>query len=219
MTMVWTRQKLEPQCVCIYQGKQSKDNDTNWQQKERLRKRRIFNAWRLMHWHQLRSHSHVRQVFQVTSHIVGFRSVLRVVNFNSCRCNHLINFDLYANSSERFTLRKRVFWVVNTTGLSVLSYRFACILICRLSLNHYEFHQEPLCCHQLEEELDDWCRCWYFQNGIGLSCRSPDSWCRRFNVDNTSLKSERFLNGQVFPDLLREIHQFCLYRKYSDSVM
>ena len=48
-----------------------------------------------MHWHQLRSRSHVLQVFQVTSHIVGFRSVLRVVNFNSCRCNHLLNFDLY----------------------------------------------------------------------------------------------------------------------------
>ena len=45
-------------------------------------------------------------------------------------------------------------------------------------------------------------------------CSSPDSWWRRFNVDNASLKSERFLNGPVFPDLLREIHQFCLYRKY-----
>ena len=40
---------------------------------------------------------------------------------------------------------------------------------------------------------------------MGLSCRSPDSWCRRFNVDNASSKSERFLNGPVFPDLLREI--------------
>ena len=36
-------------------------------------------------------------------------------------------------------------------------------------------------------------------------------------VDNASLKSERFLNGPVFPDLLREIHQFCLYRKYPDA--
>ena len=51
---------------------------------------------------------------------------------------------------------------------------------------------------------------------MGLRCRSPDSWCRRFNVDNASLKSERFLNGPVFPDLLRKIHQFCLYRKSSD---
>ena len=82
-------------CASIKEDSQ-KDNDTNWQQKERLRKRRIFNAWRLMHWHQLRSHSH--HVLQVTSHIVGFRSVLRVVNFHSCRCDHLLNFDLYANS-------------------------------------------------------------------------------------------------------------------------
>ena len=50
-----------------------------------------------MHWHQLRSRSLVPQVFQVTSHIVGFRPVLRVVNFNSGRCIHLLNFDLYAN--------------------------------------------------------------------------------------------------------------------------
>ena len=99
-------------CVCIYQGRQSKDNDTNWQPKERLRKRRIFNAWRPMHWHQLRSHSHVHQVFQVTSHIVGFRSVRCVVNLNSCRCNHVLHFDLYANSLLRFTLRKRDFWGV-----------------------------------------------------------------------------------------------------------
>ena len=35
-----------------------------------------------MHWHQLRlrSHSRVPQVFQVTSHIVGFCTVLHVVN-------------------------------------------------------------------------------------------------------------------------------------------
>ena len=52
----------------------------------------------VMHWHHLRSHSRFLQVFQVTSHIVGFRSVLRVVNFDSCRCNHLLNFDPYANS-------------------------------------------------------------------------------------------------------------------------
>ena len=70
-----------------------------------------------------------------------------------------------------------------TTDFVVLSCRFACILIYRLSLNNYELHQESLHCHQLEEELDDWCDCWYFQNRMGLSCRSPESWCRRFNVD------------------------------------
>ena len=58
--------------------------------KERQRKRRIFNAWWLMPWHQLRSH--VPQVFQVTSHFVlDFCSVLRVVN-SICRCTNLFNF-------------------------------------------------------------------------------------------------------------------------------
>ena len=78
--------------------------------KERLRKRRIFNAWRLMHWHQLRSH--VPQVFRVTSHIVGFRSVLRVVNSIVVAVPIYSISDLYANSLQRFTLRKRVFWGV-----------------------------------------------------------------------------------------------------------
>ena len=98
MTMEWMKNKLEPQCVCNYQRRQSKDNDTDWQQRQR--KRRIFNACKLMHWHQLRSTSNVPQVCQVTSHIVGFRSVLRVLNLNSCRRNHSLNFDLYANSFE-----------------------------------------------------------------------------------------------------------------------
>ena len=30
---------------------------------------------------------------------------------------------------------------------------------------------------------------------MGLSCCPPDSWCKRFDVDNAWLKSERFLNG------------------------
>ena len=36
---------------------------------------------------------------------------------------------------------------------------------------------------------------------LALSCSSPDSWWRRFNVVNASLKSERFLIGPTFPDL------------------
>ena len=107
-----------------------------------------------------------------------------------------------------------------TTGPPVLSCRFAFMLICGRSLNYYELHEESLHFHQLEEELDDSCHFWYFLNRTGLSCCSPDSWCKRFNVDNASLKSEQFLNGPLMsPDLLREIDQFCLYRKYSDSVM
>ena len=47
--------------------------------------------------------------------------------------------------------------------------------------------------------------------GMGPSWSPQASWCKRFNADNAWLKSERFLNGWVlFPDLLREIHQFCL---------
>ena len=84
----------------------------------------------------------------------------------------------------------------------------------------HEVHLEPLHCHQvLEEELDDGCHCWYFQNGIGLSCRSPDSWWTRLNMVNASLKSERSLTGPIFPDLLREIHHFFLSREYSSCVI
>ena len=68
--------------------------------------------------------------------------------------------------------------------------------------NCHELHQESLHCHQLEEELDDWCHRGYFQNGTGLSCCSPDSWCRRFNVVNASLKSERSLTRSVFSRII-----------------
>ena len=86
-------------------------------------------------------------------------------------------------------------------------------------MNYFELHQESLHCHPLEEELDDWCHCWHFQNGIGLSCRSPDSWCRRLNVVNASLKSERLLSCPDLPELFREIHQFFVYRKHSACVI
>ena len=65
-------------------------------------------------------------------------------------------------------------------------------------VNCHKLHQESFHCHQLEEELDDECHCWYFQNGTGQSCRSPDSWCTRFSVVNASLKSERSLTGPIF---------------------
>ena len=51
----------------------------------------------------------------------------------------------------------------NTTGCTILSHRFACILFHLFSLNSQEDHQDPLHCHQVEEELDDGCRSWYFQ--------------------------------------------------------
>ena len=49
--------------------------------------------------------------------------------------------------------------------------------------------------------------------------QNEDSWWRRCNLVNASLNSERFLIGPFFPDSLREIHQFFLYRKYSSSVI
>ena len=116
MTMGWMKTQSwswAMQCACIYQGRQSKDNDTNWQQKETTKTKDLH----CMMTHAFAStalteRSHVLQVSQVTSHIVGFHSLLHVINFNYCRCNYLLNFDLYANSLQRFTLRKRVLWGV-----------------------------------------------------------------------------------------------------------
>ena len=125
-TWVWRwverRLKLEPQCACIYQKRQSKDNDTNLQQKRETKKNEGSSMHeKLTHWHQLRSH--VPWVYQVISNIVGFRSVLRVVH--CCRCNHLLNFDLNANSLLRFTLRKTFEVVFTSPCSSFNSPRFA----------------------------------------------------------------------------------------------
>ena len=48
---------------------------------------------------------------------------------------------------------------------------------------------------------------------------SPGSWWRRFNVGQRTVEVRRFLTGPIFPDLLREIHQFFLYREYSSCVI
>ena len=80
----------------------------------------------------------------------------------------------------------------------------------------HELHQESSHCHQdvLDEE-DDGCHFWYYQEGIGASRSSPDSRRRRCNFVKASLKSERSFIGLFLPDVLREIHQFFLYLKYS----
>ena len=147
-------------------------------------------------------------------HVVGFVALCAEL---TCRCTKLIHFMtctripckdshcenglvkccLYtphrlqqtAVSCKRYQRRQ-------TTGPPVLSCRFArkLILWTFFELLH-ELHQESVHCHQLEEELHDWCRCWYFEYGTGLGSCSPDSWCRRFNVDGALLKSDRFLNG------------------------
>ena len=118
-------------------------------------------------------------------------------------CSRLLSavIDLTAT---KWNLESRHVWGFverrQTTALSVLSCRFA-----RKPAHSWTFFEfvmsstwKSLHCHQLEEELDDWCHRIYFQNGIDLSCCSPDSWCRRFNVVNASLKSERSLIGPVF---------------------
>ena len=64
--------------------------------KEILRKTKDLQCVKTHFWHQQRSH--VPQVFQVTSHIVGFRSVLRVVNSIIVAVTIYSIFDLYAYS-------------------------------------------------------------------------------------------------------------------------
>ena len=51
-----------------------------------------------------------------------------------------------------------------------------------------------------------------------MNCRSPDYWCRRLNVVNGIFKSEKSFKGPDFPELLKEIHQFFLNRKYSHTM-
>ena len=83
-------------------------------------------------------------------------------------------------------------------------------------VNCHELHKESFHCHQLEEELNDGCRSWYFQNGTGLSCRSLDTWCRRISADHASLKSERSLTGPIFPYLLKDPSiLFCIENTFS----
>ena len=67
--------------------------------------------------------------------------------------------------------------------------------LCWLHLNSWEDHQDSLHCHQVEEEVDVGLHYLYFQWSIGPSCCPPVSWCKRVNVDNAWLKSERFLTG------------------------
>ena len=106
----------------------------------------------------------------------------------SCKrsnCNKFIKI-LKVDTSEVLWKRR------HTTGLPVLSCRFlhelSCGLSCELSWTPPGIVSLPPA--QLEEELDDECHCLYAQNGTGLSCLSPDSWWRRLNVVNASLKSD-----------------------------
>ena len=144
------------------------------------------------------------------------------------RCCLYTHPSVAADRRQRWTIQLQLFFLKShvwgfiqrrqTMGSQVLSCRFVRRSCVDFHLNYHELHQESLHCHQLEEELDDWCHFWYFQNGTGLSCCSQDYWCRWFEVDNASLKSEWFLKVQIFQTYW-EIHQFFLYRKYSACVI
>ena len=96
----------------VHLSRKSKDNDTNWQQKQRDFK----NEGSSMHVDSCIGINYAHmfiQVFQISSHIVGiFALVLRVVNSIVVAVTMKSISDMYANSLLRFTLRKRVFWGV-----------------------------------------------------------------------------------------------------------
>ena len=238
--VMWTWACVSPWanavCVHLNKKKESRDDDTNNKDK-RLQKQTssavVQSTAFTSHW----MYSWVFTCFSSLHMLLGLS--LCVPNSLVINAPNLFTFWLVREFLVQIhtakmdlwgvvlTHRNKKFWKSHdwgfiqrrqTTGLPVLPCRFARKLIFGLSLNYQRLHQESLHCHQLDEELDDWCHFWYFQNGTGLRC-SPDSWCGRFNVVIASLKSERSLTGQVFPELLREIHQFFLYRKYSACVM
>ena len=138
-------------------------------------------------------------------------------------CNKLLSAvnDLTATNQKILQVdTSEVVWRIGTTGLPVLSAALYMSSVADFFVNCHELHQESFHCHQdvLDEE-DDGCHFWYCQEGISADCSSPDTWWRRCNLVNASLKSKRSLIGPIFPNLLREIHQFFLYRKYSSSVI
>ena len=76
------------------------------------------------------------------------RSQQTAVSCKRSNCNKIKNMKV---------ARLRFYPKTANNGPPVLSCRFARKLICGLSLNYHELHQESLLCHQLEEKLDDWC--------------------------------------------------------------
>ena len=82
--------------ICKPERKRQRTTTQTDNQKERLRKTMDLQC---MKTHALASTTLTCSP-SIVGHFthVGFRSVLRVVNFNSCRCNHVLNFDLYGNS-------------------------------------------------------------------------------------------------------------------------
>ena len=93
-TWVWRlgewRHKLDLEPNSVRASRQSKDNDTNWQQKETTKKKDL----QCMKTHALAitTLTSSPSVSGHFTHCWDFRSVLHVVNLNYCRCNHLLNF-------------------------------------------------------------------------------------------------------------------------------
>ena len=109
MTMGW----METQTwatVCVHLNKENSQGTTLIDNmEERLRKRRIFNAW----WHAVASTTLTDSpsVSGYFTHCWAFRSVHRSsIQFVDVPLYSIS--DLYANSLWRFTLRKRVLWGV-----------------------------------------------------------------------------------------------------------
>ena len=83
-------------CVCASNKEHSqRDNGHKLTTKRETTKTKDLQC---MKTHALASTTLTLSVSGSLHTLFGFRSVLRVVNFNSCRCDHLLNFDLYANS-------------------------------------------------------------------------------------------------------------------------
>ena len=97
------------------QERQSRDDDTNWQQKKRdYEKRWIFNAWCLMHWHQLRSQ--IPKCFMSLHTLLGFSLCTSCQQANCCSCTNLFNFWPVREFLEKFHTEKTVLWGVVFTG-------------------------------------------------------------------------------------------------------
>ena len=84
---------LEPDSVraSIKEGNQKATTLTD-NKKERLRKRRIYNCIGINYAHMF------PKCFKSLHTLLGFALYLVSSIFNYCRCNRLLNFDLYANS-------------------------------------------------------------------------------------------------------------------------
>ena len=137
----WALSPLEPQCV-------HKEWVREQQQKQRLNYEDTTKTAS-----RLRSRSRVLQVFssRCTHCWVWSCACASCRQWSSCRCNRLLNFDLYPNSLCNFTLRKRVFWGVVFTH--PVGYSRTAVS-CKRSICHkIEWIRESLSSEDLPKDL------------------------------------------------------------------